>query len=175
MSEERRKVYNVYSKLQVYNVFNVAQTNLQEARPELYKKLEAAAGVNRPLNHGDDFSFPAMDKMIKENGWICPIKPVYGDNAYYSIFNQHIDAMQLKIDQEQSQEAEQKQEKAPTMYYASVAYLQTTDATDRLDNFKNDGDYNALLTEAKELPMVIFVFILFRRLFIFVGNDYDNS
>ena len=85
MSEERRKEYNVYPKLQVYNVFNVAQTNLQEACPELYKKLEAAAGVNRPLNQGDDFSFPAMDKMIKENGWICPIKPVYGDNAYYSI------------------------------------------------------------------------------------------
>ena len=115
MSEERRKEYNVYPKLQVYNVFNVAQTNLQEARPELYKKLEAAAGVNRPLNQGDDFSFPAMDKIIKKNGWICPIKPVYGDNAYYSIFNQHIDAMQLKIDQEQSQEAEQKQEIAPTM------------------------------------------------------------
>ena len=34
------------------------------------------------------------------------------------MINQHIDAMQLKIDQEQSQEAEQKQEKAPTMYYA---------------------------------------------------------
>ena len=53
MAEERRKEYNVYPKLQVYNVFNVAQTNLQEARPELYKKLEAAAGVNRPLNQGD--------------------------------------------------------------------------------------------------------------------------
>ena len=66
------------------------------------------------------------------------------------MINQHIDAMQLKIDQEQSQEAEQKQKKAPTMYYASVAYLQTTDATDHLDKFKNDGDYNALLTEAKE-------------------------
>ena len=90
MSEERRKEYNVYPKLQVYNVFNVAQTNLQEARPELYKKQEAAAGVNRPLNQGDDFSFPAMDKMIKENGWICPIKPVYGDNAYYSISKNEI-------------------------------------------------------------------------------------
>lgn len=46
--------------------------------------------------------------------------------------------------------AEQKQEKAPTMYYASVAYLQTTDATERLDKFKNDGNYDALLTETKE-------------------------
>ena len=259
MTEEQRRNYNVYPKLQVYNVFNVAQTNLQEARPELYKKLEEAAGLKRPMQHGDDFSFPAMDKMIKENGWICPIKPVYGDNAYYSIskkeivipekrqfkdgesfytnlghemahstgaedqlarlkpasfgsaeyareelvaelsaalvaqrygmtkhlkedsasylkswldslkespefikttltdvkkashmITQRIDAMQLKIDQEQSQEAEQKHEKAPTMYYASVAYLQTTDDTDRLDKFKHDGDYNALLTEAKE-------------------------
>ncbi len=61
------------------------------------------------------------------------------------MINQHIDAMQLKIDQEQSQVAEQKQEKAPTMYYASVV-----DATDRLDKFKNDGNYDALLTEAKE-------------------------
>lgn len=71
-------------------MFNVAQTNLQEARPELYKKLEATAGVNRPLNQGDDFSFPAMDKMIKENGWNCPIKPVYSDNVYYSISKNEI-------------------------------------------------------------------------------------
>lgn len=46
--------------------------------------------MNRPLNQGDDFSFPAMDKIIKENGWICPIKPVYGDNAYYSISKNEI-------------------------------------------------------------------------------------
>ena len=71
------------------------------------------------------------------------------------MINQHIDAMQLKIDQEQSQEAEQKQEKAPTMYYASVAYLQTTDATDSLDKFKDDGNYNALLTEAKNTTRVM--------------------
>ena len=36
LSEEEKKGYNVYPKLQVYNVFNVAQTNLQEARPDLY-------------------------------------------------------------------------------------------------------------------------------------------
>ena len=39
LSEEEKKGYNVYPKLQVYNVFNVHQTNLQEARPDLYKKL----------------------------------------------------------------------------------------------------------------------------------------
>ena len=86
LSEERRKEYNVYPKLQVYNVFNVAQTNLQEARPELYKKFEQANGQSRPMQQeGKDFSFPAIDRMIKDNEWICPIKPTYGDDAYYSI------------------------------------------------------------------------------------------
>ena len=86
MSEEERTKYNVYPKLQVYNVFNVAQTNLQEARPDLYKKLETANSQSRPKQQdGNDFTFPAIDKMIKDNEWICPIKPTYGDEAYYSI------------------------------------------------------------------------------------------
>ena len=86
LPEEERGKYNVYPKLQVYNVFNVAQTNLQEARPELYKKLEEANGQSRPIQQdGKEFSFPAIDRMIKDNEWICPIKPTYGDDAYYSI------------------------------------------------------------------------------------------
>ena len=85
MSEEQRQKYNVYPKLQVYNVFNVSQTNLQEARPELYKKLEESCRQSKPMEMGEDFSFPPVDKMIKEDGWICPIKPIFGDSAYYSI------------------------------------------------------------------------------------------
>lgn len=36
------------------------------------------------------FSFPAVDHMIAENKWICPIKPTYGDDAYYSISKNEI-------------------------------------------------------------------------------------
>lgn len=36
------------------------------------------------------FSFPAIDHMIAENKWICPIKPTYGDSAYYSISKNEI-------------------------------------------------------------------------------------
>lgn len=39
MSEEERAKYNVYPKLQVYNVFNLDQTNMREARPEMYEKF----------------------------------------------------------------------------------------------------------------------------------------
>lgn len=88
MTEEQRSKYNVYPKLQTYNVFNVeGQTNIKEARPELYQKLVDQNSQKRPevIRNGEEFSFPAMDKMIAENKWICPIKPTYGDDAYYSI------------------------------------------------------------------------------------------
>ena len=124
------------------------------AREELVAELSAALVAQRF----------GMTKHLKEDSasylknWLDSLKesPEFIKTTLTDVkkashmINQHIDAMQLKIDQEQSQETEQKQEIAPTMYYASVAYLQTTDATDRLDKFKNDGNYNALLTEAKE-------------------------
>ena len=90
LSEEEKKGYNVYPKLQVYNVFNVAQTNLQEARPDLYKKLADAGKQISPQSEGEEFSFAPIDRIIKDNGWICPIKPTYGDSAYYSISKNEI-------------------------------------------------------------------------------------
>jgi antirestriction protein ArdC len=92
MTEQDRERYNVYPKLSVYNVFNVeGQTNLKEARPELFKKLQEQNEVNRPVQQeGEMFSFPAIDHMIAENKWICPIKPTYGDSAYYSISKNEI-------------------------------------------------------------------------------------
>ena len=90
MSEEERAKYKVYPKLQVYNVFNVAQTNLQETRPELWKKLEDANSPKKFEQVGEQFSFEPVDRMIKDNLWICPIKEVKGDNAYFSISRNEI-------------------------------------------------------------------------------------
>ena len=90
MSDEERKQYNVYPKMKVYNVFNVAQTNLQEARPELWAKLEAENTRPHRELQGDDFSFAPIDAMIADNRWICPIKPTHGDKAYFSISTNEI-------------------------------------------------------------------------------------
>lgn len=46
--------------------------------------------VQKPELNGEDYAFPPMDKMIDENLWICPIKPVHGDDAYYSISKHEI-------------------------------------------------------------------------------------
>ena len=91
LTEEEKAKYNVYPKLSVYNVFNVDQTNLKEARPELYHKLEEQNQQVRPqVAEGDEYNFKPVDHMIDHNEWICPIKPTHGDNAYYSISKKEI-------------------------------------------------------------------------------------
>lgn len=91
LSEEEKKEYNVYPKLNVYNVFNVDQTNLKEARPELYAKLEEQNQITRPASLDEEkFSFPAMDEIIRHGLWVCPIRPTHQDRAYYSISKDEI-------------------------------------------------------------------------------------
>ena len=88
LSDEEKKMYNVYPKMQVFRVFNVQQTNLQEARPELWNKL--ANGDAIKLDEGDKMSFEPMDVMIRDNRWICPIKPMHQDKAYFSVSKNEI-------------------------------------------------------------------------------------
>lgn len=87
LTEERRGEYNVFPRLNVYNVFNISQTNIKETRPELYAKLVPTKEDHVPT---DNFCFEPMDRMIEENLWECPIKPTYGDDAYYSISKDEI-------------------------------------------------------------------------------------
>lgn len=89
LSEDEKKEYNVYPRMQVFRVFNVQQTNLREARPELWEKLEKENG--RPeVKAGEQFDFDPVDRMISENLWICPIRPMHQDSAYYSITKNEI-------------------------------------------------------------------------------------
>ena len=84
LSREEQAKYKVFPKLQVFNVFNVAaQTNLEMTRPELFEKLKAEA-AGQIQHQGDLKSHPAIDMMIDENLFLCPINQVKGDRAYYS-------------------------------------------------------------------------------------------
>lgn len=267
LSQEEREKYNVYPKLQTYHVFNVAQTNLKEVRPEFWEKLEQEYSMPK-VEKDEQYAFEPMDRMIADNRWICPIKPMFGDSAYFSIskneivmpekrqfkdgesfysnlfhemghstgaegqldrikpatfgsaeyareelvaeltaaltaqrygmtkhlkgdsaaylkswldslkespqfikttlldvkkatsmLTQHIDKIAMEIDQEKKAEQkenvgnEEKMEgskDAGQVYYASVAYLQSTDDTSELDKLKDRGDYDGLLKLAKD-------------------------
>ena len=86
LSPEEQKKYSVYPKLNVHNVFNVAQTNLREARPELYEKLCERNNLKRPASLDDEkMAFAPLDEIIAKNLWVCPISLEHQDRAYYSI------------------------------------------------------------------------------------------
>lgn len=125
LSDEEKNQYNVYPKMQVFRVFNVAQTNLQEARPELWEKLEREN--SRPaIENGEHFSFVPVDTMIRDNLWICPITPLYQDKAYYSISNNEIIV------------PEKEQFKSGESFYGTLFHEMThsTGAEGVLDRFK---------------------------------------
>src|SRR5574344_68274 len=267
LSQEEREKYNVYPKLQTYHVFNVAQTNLKEVRPEFWEKLEQEYSMPK-VEKDEQFAFEPVDRMIADNRWICPIKPMFGESAYFSIskneivmpekrqfkdgesfysnlfhemghstsaegqldrikpatfgsaeyareelvaeltaaltaqrygmtkhlkgdsaaylkswldslkespqfikttlldvkkatsmLTQHIDKIAMEIDQEKKAEQKENVGKEENMegsmddgrvYYASVAYLQSTDDTSELDKLKDRGDYDGLLKLAKD-------------------------
>lgn len=90
MSDGERDSFHVFPKLQVYNVFNIAQTNIKEARPELYAKIEEQCKGKRNEQCMQGEVMPSVDAMISNDGWFCPIREKYGDEAYYSISRDEI-------------------------------------------------------------------------------------
>ena len=89
MTKEEQDKYYVRSYTHVYNVYNLQQTNLKEARPELYAKIEVKfkeldkSGIV-PMEEGQMFKFDPLDRMVAENKWICPVRFEENKGAYYS-------------------------------------------------------------------------------------------
>lgn len=91
LSESEKKGYKKIFCRNVYKVFNVDQTNLKEARPSFYKSLvDKYTPKYTDEKSKEMISFAPLDSMIKDNAWICPIRPVQGDSAYYSISKNEI-------------------------------------------------------------------------------------
>lgn len=85
LTDEQKKDYNVYPKLNVYQVFNIDQTNMREARPDMYERIARENDTGRQaFVDREKFSFPVMDEMIKHGLWVCPINLRHQDHAYYS-------------------------------------------------------------------------------------------
>ncbi len=84
LADSDKQRYDVFPKLHVFRVFNVEQTNLREARPDLWAKIEKE--YSAPKNDASEqFSFEPLEVMMRDNEWICPIQTKYQNDAYYSI------------------------------------------------------------------------------------------
>lgn len=140
LTDEEKAHYNVYPKLQVFRVFNVAQTNLQEARPKLWEKLEQEETVTARENQ-DSFKFEPVDKIIADNLWICTIKPQYQDNAYFSISKNEIVV------------PERRQFKNSEAFYGTLFHemIHSTGAKDQLDRFSPSHGFGSSEYAREEL------------------------
>lgn len=90
LSDEEQANYDVYPKRSVFFVFNIDQTNMKEARPEMYQKYVDEFIVEKEEQKEDKFSFAPLDEMRAEQSWYCPIYLKYQDNAYYSVTKNEI-------------------------------------------------------------------------------------
>lgn len=82
---EDKDSYSRHSHTKVYHVWNIEQTNLEEARPDLYAKIVGAPQEIVQTDLDNQFTLAKVDAMIEEQGWICPIETIYQNEAYYSI------------------------------------------------------------------------------------------
>ena len=127
LSDEQKKDYSVRNSTKVYYVFNIDQTNLKEARPELYQKFVNQYAHPSPVQKdGQSFTFQPMDMMIDKQEWLCPIKPTHGDQAYYSISKDEI----VIPEKEQFKDGES--------FYTNTFHemVHSTGAKDRLNRLK---------------------------------------
>ncbi len=86
LDAEEQKQYNVYPKTAVYNVFNVGQTNLKQARPEVWAKLaEFSRMPEQTRDEKGRFVIPEVEAMVKRQRFYCPINHVDKDACFYSI------------------------------------------------------------------------------------------
>ena len=133
------------------------------AREELVAELTAALtaqryGMSKHLKDDTAAYLKAWLDSLKESPQY--IKTVLLDvKKASSMLTQRIDQIALEIEEEKkaeqtenigNEEKETENKNAGQVYYASVAYLQSSDDTAELDKLKEKGDYDGLLTLAKE-------------------------
>ena len=85
MSPSEQQTMDVHPFLKAYNVFNLDQTNYKEVQKEKYDKIVARfQGIELKDTKGM-YKNEALDKMLKEQTWVCPIQYDKIENgAYYS-------------------------------------------------------------------------------------------
>lgn len=84
LSKAEQANYDKRFYMSCYHVFNIDQTNMKEVAPALYKKYQDRyVTPPQPLPEGNAFHIEAMDRMMADNLWVCPIRQVEGDMACF--------------------------------------------------------------------------------------------
>ena len=89
LSDAEKEAYTVKHYTTFYHVFNVEQTNFKEIQPDAWEHMLDRFSIEKHAQ-GDDYINPFLDKMIREQSWVCPITLEKQDNAFYNWKNDSI-------------------------------------------------------------------------------------
>ena len=95
MSPSAQQGCVVHPFLKSYNVFNLAQTNLEKAAPATMKKLKDKFGPNDcselPTDTFGMYENTEIDDILHLQKWVCPIRyDQYSSRAYYRLSSDEI-------------------------------------------------------------------------------------
>lgn len=134
LDDKDKAMFRIFQVYRCYPVFNISQTNLEEAYPDIWEKL--AAGY-KPFVNTDTYMFVAADRLIGRDGWCCPIDEVHGDKACYSVADDRITV------------PEKSQFKDNRAFYGTLFHemAHSTGAEGRLGRFKSGFDRKGYAVE----------------------------
>lgn len=85
MSRDERKNLDVIPFVKAFPVYNIDQTNFREVQPERLQKLLDRFKAPELRDTRGMYVHPALDRMINEQSWLCPIQADRRESgAYYS-------------------------------------------------------------------------------------------
>ena len=85
MTKEERKNLDVIPFIKAFPVYNIDQTNLRKVQPERVQKLIDKFKVPELRDTQGMYAHQALDRMIQQQSWLCPIQADKRENgAYYS-------------------------------------------------------------------------------------------
>lgn len=74
LSKEEKQKCEVHPYLRAFNVFNIAQTNMQEVKPERYEALKDRFRGPQLRDTNGMYENRALDRMIERQEWVCRIQ-----------------------------------------------------------------------------------------------------
>ena len=85
LSQSEQGEYSKYPTTKVFWVYNIDQTNFAQVRPELYQKLTEKYSAKEVKRYEHDFAFEPIDRMIKDQSWICKFSEKDGNAAVFMV------------------------------------------------------------------------------------------
>lgn len=83
LSEAEKEEYTKKHYMSFYHVFNIDQTNFAEKQPEAWELMLDRFSMEIHAQ-GSDYINPFLDKLIRDQKWVCPINLIQQDNAFYN-------------------------------------------------------------------------------------------